>query len=136
MKIFSKYILMNKNVVKIENWLNDPKSLKVLDRKLDRLVEQLRQLKMTREQYVNGIESLLNDCITYGISPDSSQVKEVLEEAAAGLSLSGAPNKINDLSDIIQLIEEVDVFIAEKERSVTEKRLQALCLKWQMLGEN
>lgn len=125
---------MSDNIIQIKNWLRSPKALRGLDRQIQDLSNKVDELIDSKEQSVSDLEDLFEWAITNNVAIHDIRLQSSLEQFVDAVCLDDAPLKVTSFDTIITLIEALDEVISENVTSLTNKRLEALRLKWQIMS--
>ncbi|WP_032113029.1 hypothetical protein [Candidatus Paracaedibacter symbiosus] len=125
---------MSDNIIQIKDWMRSPAALKGLDRQILDLSNKLEELLDSKEQNLSDLEGLFQWAIDNQIKLDDPRFQNSLDQFVDAISLDEELPKITSFNTITALVETLDELIFEKVVSLTEKRLEALRLKWQILN--
>lgn len=126
---------LNDNIIQIKNWLRSPVALRGLDRQIQDLSNKLDELVDSKEQSVSDLEDLLQWAINNKVAIHDLRLQSSLEQFVETVSLDDDPLKVTSFDTIVTLVEALDEVIIENTVSLTQKRLEALRLKWQLISE-
>lgn len=126
---------MNDNIIQIKNWLRSPVALRGLDRQIQDLSNKLDELIDSKEQSVSDLEDLFQWAINNKVAIHDLRLQSSLEQFVDAVCLDDEALKVTSFDTIVTLVEALDEVIIENTVSLTEKRLEALRLKWQLISE-
>lgn len=126
---------MSDNIIQIKDWMRSPAALKGLDRQIQDLCEKLEELLDSKEQNLSDLDEVLQWAINNKITMDDARLQSSLDQFVDAVSLDEKLPKITSFETIITLVESLDELIIEKIVSLTDKRLESLRLKWQLLHQ-
>jgi len=126
---------LSDNIIQIKNWLKSPVALRGLDRQIQDLSHKVDELIDSKEQSVGDLEDIFQWAVDNKIAIHDLRIQSSLEQFADTVCLDDEPVKITSFETIVTLIEALDEVIIENAVSLTQKRLEALRLKWQLISE-
>lgn len=124
------------NIIQIKDWMRSPSALKGLDRQIQDLFDKLEELLDSKEDNLNDLDEVLQWAINNKISIEDARLRNSLEQFADATSLDEKLPEITSFETIVSLVEALDELIIEKIVSLTDKRLEALRLKWQLINDS
>lgn len=127
---------MSDNIIQIKDWMRSPSALKGLDRQIQDLFDKLEELLDSKEDNLNDLDEVLQWAINNKISIEDARLRNSLEQFADATSLDEKLPEITSFETIVSLVEALDELIIEKIVSLTDKRLEALRLKWQLINDS
>lgn len=126
-------VVLSDNVIQIRNWLRSPMAFKGLDKQINNLTNKFEELLDAKYQTILDLDNLLQWAVDKKIDIKDFRFQEGLRSFSEAISVDEEAPPINTFADISCLIEEIDELILEKIVSLTEKRLESLRLKWNLV---
>lgn len=127
---------MSDNIIQIKDWMRSPAALKGLDRQIQDLFDKLEELLESKEQNLNDLDEVLQWAVNNKVDINDTRLKNSLDQFVDAVSLEEKLPKVTSFETITTLVEALDELIIEKIVSLTDKRLESLRLKWQLLNKS
>lgn len=127
---------MGDNIIQIKDWMRSPAALRGLDRQVQDLFDKFEELLDSKEHNLNDLDEVLQWAVNNKIPTDDARLKSSLEQFVDSICLDEKLPKVTSFETIVSLVEALDELIIEKIVSLTDKRLESLRLKWQLLEDS